>query len=75
VKTKVGNIILKRNSKNMDKLNARFITIAVELKAQTKMTEYVGSLLDEAKENRIEHERLQEEINLLCQLEAYTKYR
>lgn len=75
MKTKVGNILVKKHSRAKDKLNLRFIEIAKELRDQKTVTDYVGKLLEEARQNRIESAKHQETINLLCNLEAFLDFK
>jgi len=75
--TKMGNKVLKENSKKMSKLTTRYIALGKELakidpKKVTAHTDYVN-IINEAKMNRAEWQELQDEITLLCGLEQWLK--
>ena len=75
MKTKIGEIILKKNSDLMTTLNERYIAIAAELEQKTKYGPAVDELLNEARENRTQREKYQEEISLMCELENMLQFK
>lgn len=85
--TKVGKAVLKANSKKMDRLNSDLARYAKELQEMDHRSAvgtgepqppggqltYLESFFQKVRDNRIEWERLQEQIGILCKLEAFLK--
>jgi len=75
--TKMANKVLKRNSREMEKLTTRYIQLSKELqkidpKKLTAESDY-AHVMNEAKANRAEWQSLQDEITELCRLEQWLK--
>ncbi len=73
MKTKIGKILLKKHSKEKDRLNRRFADIAKKIDSLDELDiPFVEELLlPEARENRKKSEEHQEVINLLCHLDHF----
>lgn len=76
MKTHIAKRIVKSNSRKMGKLTDEYIRLAQMLSSMkpTKENEArARDIMDAAKTNRMQWQRLQDEVTELCRLEAFLK--